>query len=297
MATVVAAIVAGTTYTLTDENPFWIEHISEWGMAPGHMLESRGAEQHGTTVEDFRLDPRDLELIIGFRGLNSELLTARRTLLSIFQRRTDPVLIRFTFDDGTVRQIDGTLASGLGFARDGQDHDYQRAAAVIHCGDPTFYDPAGQGVTFELGGAAGAGGIVPTPVPTEVGASTLDASAPITYAGTWRSLPTLIRITGPITDFVLTNVTTGADITAKSGVSISSGNYVDICCLYGQVSVLFNGVTNWISNITDGSELTTWALEPDPDAPGGINTITLTGSGVTDQTSVHIAYYERFLGA
>ena len=297
MATVIAAIVAGTTYTLTDENPFWVQSVEQWGMSPGHNLESRGPEQHGSTFEDFRLDPRDLELIVCFRGVDSTLLANRRTLLTIFQRRTDPILLRFTFDDGTVRQIDGHLATGLSFGRDGRDHDLMRAAVVLRCPDPTFYDPTGAAVTFELGGATGAGGVVPTPVPTEVGASTIDASTPVTYAGTWRSQPSLIRITGPITEFVLTNETTGDDITAKAGVTIAAGDYYDIDCRYGIATVIDSSGVNKVANITDTSELTTFHLAPNPDALGGINSLSLTGSNVTSITKVEITYYNRFLGA
>ena len=297
MTTTVEVIVAGVSYSLSDEDPFFIESIESWGMAPGHLLESRGAEQHGATYNDFRLDPRDLELIICFQGdEEADLLPNKRQLISIFQRRADPILLRFTFDDASVRQIDCRLAAGLSFGRSGTDHDIMRAAAVLRCPDPTFYDPAGEALTFELGGGS-ASGVVPTPVPTDVGASTIAASTAVTYAGTWRSQPTLIRITGPITEFVLTNQTTGDDITAKAGVTIAAGDWYDIDCRYGAATVVDSLGANKIANITDTSELTTFAFLPDPDAPGGINVISLTGSGVTSATQIEIAYYERYLGA
>jgi hypothetical protein len=297
VATVITAIVAGTETILTDEDPFWIESVDGWGMAPGHLLESRGPEQHGSTYEDFRLDPRELELIIGFMGTDAELLAYRRELLTVFQRRTDAMILRFTFDDGTVRQIDCRLASGLMLSRDGRDHNVMRAAAVLRCPDPTFYDPTAEAITFELGGGGGSGFIVPMPVPTEVGASTIDAGTSITYDGTWRSLPHLIRITGPITEFVLTNDTTGADLTAKAGITIAAGDYYDIDCWYGIATVVDSLGVSKIHNLTDTSELTTFAILPDPDAAGGINSISLTGSGVTAATNIQINYLNRYLGA
>src|SRR3990167_10340530 len=126
------------------------------------------------------------------------------------------------------------------------------------------------------------------PVPTEVGASTIDASTPVTYAGTWRSQPSLIRITGPITEFVLTNETTSDDITAKAGVTIAAGDYYDIDCRYGVATVVDSLGANKVANLTDTSELTTFHLAPDPDAPGGINVLSLTGSGVTSVTLVQV---------
>lgn len=294
MSTVIKAVVAGTTYTLSDQDPFWVEGINP-GMAPGHLLESRGAEQHGATVDGFRLDPRNLELIIGFRGLDSELYTTRATLLRIFQRRADPVIIRFEFDDGSVLQIDGHLANGLTFARDGKDHDYIRAVAVLRCGDPTFYDPTAVALTFSLGGGSGSFA-VPLTVPVAVGASTIDASLSVEYDGSWEAAPHLIRITGPITNFVLTNEITGAAIQAKSGVSIAAGHYVDLDCRYGSVSAVDDAGADWIANLDDADDLTVFRLAPDPDAPDGLNILTVTGSSVTSATQVDLSFYTRELG-
>ena len=294
MATTIEAIVAGTTYSLTDEDPLWVEGVNP-GMAPGHLLESRGAEQHGSTVEGFRLDPRNLELIIGFQGTDTELYTARALLLRIFQRRADPVLLRFTFDDGSVRQIDCHLANGLQFARDGSDTDHMRCAAVLRCGDPSFYDPTAVALTFTLGGGSGSFA-VPLTVPVAVGASTIDASLAVEYDGTWESAPHLIRVTGPITEFVLTNETTGDSIQARAGVTIAAGHYVDIDTRYGSASALYDGATNWIANLDDADDLTVFRLAEDPDAPGGINVLNVTGSGVTSASQVDVGYYTRYLG-
>lgn len=294
MATTIEAIVAGTTYSLTDENPLWVESVNP-GMAPGHLLESRGAEQHGSTIEGFRLDPRNLELVIGFQGTETELYTARALLLRIFQRRANPVLLRFTFDDGSVRQIDGHLANGLTFARDGNDTLYMRCAVVLRCGDPSFYDPTAEALTFALGGGAGAFS-VPLTVPVAVGASTIDASLAVEYDGTWEAAPHLIRITGPITNFVLTNETNGDAIQAKSGVSIAAGHYVDLDCRYGSVSATYDDGTDWIANLDDGDDLTVFRLDEDPDAAGGVNVLNVTGSGVTSATVVELSYYTRYLG-
>lgn len=295
MTTLIEAIVAGTTYTLTDEAPLWVESVNAAGMAPGHLLESRGAEQHGSTVEGFRLDPRNLELILGFQGTDAKLFTARALLLRIFQRRADPLLLRFTFDSGDVRQIDAHLASGLTFARDGNDLDHMRCAAVLRCADPSFYDPTAEALTFNLGGGAGAFA-VPLTVPVSVGASTIDASLAVEYDGTWEAAPHLIRITGPITNFVLTNETTGDNIQAKSGVSIAAGHYVDLDCRYGSVSATYDDGSDWIANLDDGDDLTVFRLAEDPDAPGGVNVLTVTGSGVTEATQVQVSYYTRYLG-
>ncbi len=294
MATTIEAIVAGTAYSLTDEAPFWVESVNP-GMAPGHLLESRGAEQHGSTVDGFRLDPRNLELVLGFQGTDTELYAARAQLLRIFQRRADPVLLRFTFDDGSVRQIDGHLARGLEFFRDSRDHDNMRCPVILRCGDPSFYDPTVEALTFSLGGGS-ASFTVPTEVPTAIGASVIDTSLAVTYEGDWRSSPHLIRITGPISDFTITNEATGDMIAAKTGVTIAAGRYVDIDCRYGTVSAVFDDDTDWIANLDDGDDLTVFHLAPDPDAGDGINTLSVTGTSVTAATKVEIAFYKRYLG-
>ena len=46
-------------------------------------------------------------------------------------RRSTVSSLRFTFDDGRVRQIDFTLKTGLTFARSAEDHDCMLAGMIL----------------------------------------------------------------------------------------------------------------------------------------------------------------------
>ena len=171
---------------------------------------------------------------------------------------------------------------------------FQDVAVGIRCADPTFYDPSIMSQDFGLGGGANSFD-VPMPVPHDVGDSSLDETVAITYTGNWQSYPE-IRITGPITDPIVTNQST-SDVLDFTGISISAGKYYDIDCRYGNKTVIDDAGVNKIADLTTASDLATFHIAPDSLAvPGGTNSIRVQGSGVTTATSVNLKYYVRYLG-
>lgn len=121
------------------------------------------------------------------------------------------------------------------------------------------------------------------------------ASKTITYTGSFLTYPT-ITITGPITDPVLTNVSTGEDLDF-TGVTIAGGDTYTIDCRFGYKTVKNAAGVNKIADLTAASDLATFHLGADPEVSGGANAFTLTGTGTDANTTVTIAYNERFVGA
>jgi hypothetical protein len=292
--TSIYAIVNGTQYLLSggQTDLCWVEEMDDVGMPPVRRLTTRASLQNGDTDVGFRLDPRLFALILGM-DVGGNPYTKRSQILSIFKPRTTAIILRWVLDDASIRQIDCHYAGNLGMRREAGT--YQQAAVLLRAADPTFYDPTGAAVTFALGGGTQTF-TVPTPVPTAVGASTIDSTIAIDYPGTWDTQPHLIRVTGPITNAVITNTTTGDVIQVKSGTTIAAADYYDIDPRWNHATCVNSSGTNKIADLEDADDLTVWHLAADPDAPDGINSIRVTGSGVTDATKVEISYLVRYVG-
>ena len=262
-----------------------------WGTAPAHILSRRGPLQHGESYDGYRLDARQGELVFRLKETDLDAMyVVRQTLIDLFAPQRE-LILRFNLTYG-VRQIRCyALPSSMAWTVD--DWAAQKLAVSLYCPDPAFYDPAGWAVTVDLGG----GGVsfeVPTAVPTGVGASIINQSHTITYTGNWLEYPQ-IRVTGPITDCVVTQNTTG-EVLDFIGTTIAAGDYYDIDLRYGLKTVTDAAGANKVARLTAASDLATWHIASAVEAPGGINTVVVTGSSVTTATSVSVTGFTRYLG-
>jgi hypothetical protein len=170
----------------------------------------------------------------------------------------------------------------------------QSVGVTLRAADPSFYDPVAVDINFGIAGG-GTGTPVPTPVPTPVGASTVNQSIGVIYTGTWYSFP-MIRITGPLEDAVITNETTGEKLDF-TGTTIANGDYYLIDTRYGRKSVVDSSGVNKVGDLTDDSDLGTFHLEPDGAiAPGGANSLRVTGDSLSQVSAVEMTYFNRYLG-
>lgn len=294
LVTSLSIIRGGTTLDISDEVSYIHEQNDGFGMAPLHRLTERGPLQDGATDQGYRLDPRTVNLVIPILGDSwSDRYTKRQTLLRMLVPGDDVVKVRFVDPDSNTYQLDGHVVAGPMFGspdRLGQDF---KAAFTIYCPDPTWYDPTAYALNFQLGGG-GDMMEVPTVIPMTVGGSTIDASQSIDYTGTYKSYPT-IRITGPITDCVITNNATG-DKLDFTGTTIGAGAYYDIDLRYGYKTVTNNSGTNKIAELTSDSDLSTFAIIANPPSTSYNNSISVSGSAITAATNVVVTYYRRFIG-
>jgi len=175
----------------------------------------------------------------------------------------------------------------------GEGSVHQKVVLQFKAYDPSWYDPTMQVLSFGLGGGGDAF-TVPMSVPHGVGASTIDMTQAITYAGTWLSHP-LIRIRGPITDLIIQNTSTDEKLDF-TGTTIADGDYYDIDCRYGHKTVTDASGVSKIDKLTSDSDLATFHIERDPVVVGGINSIRVAGSSVNDNTAIDLSYYVRDLG-
>lgn len=305
------AIVNGTTYDLTGAGILIPELVDGLGLPPLHRFTQRGPQQHGATNRDFRLDPRSLTLIGSFtRNCPADVWAARRRLLDIFKPSNIPVQLRWDLSDGTSRQLDtfieGELTLPFGAVSGqggGQDRQtliglsggvQQRTAIQVIAEDPTLYDPTLVTVTIP-NTTFGTGMTVPLPVPFSIGSSVMSGAQVITYLGDWLTYPT-IRLTGPMTDPIVTNTTTG-EVLNFTGTTIAIGEYLDIDLSYGAKTVRDSNGVNQIAALVSTSDLGTWHLAAGSDASSSLaNTITITASATSSVSAVRLTFYTRYLG-
>lgn len=138
-------ISGGTTYNLSDRNPFDVVAVSGVGLAPVRRLSQRGPLQHGETDLGYRLDARSINLVLAISAASLTAAdTARDTLAALFGPLSDaPLALRCTRDDGEVRQIDCYAVGLVDAAVGGEDRIgvYQRVGVQLWAPDPLWYDP------------------------------------------------------------------------------------------------------------------------------------------------------------
>jgi hypothetical protein len=116
----------------------------------------------------------------------------------------------------------------------------------------------------------------------------------IPYAGTWLSYPKII-ITGPLNDAVITHLETGEKL--QLDYHIPAGRVVTIDLAYGEKTVKDDLGTNLIGVLTSDSDLATFHIAPDPEVSGGLNHISVVGTGESvGVTQVEIQFLNRYFG-
>jgi len=291
--TTLEAIIGGATYSLSDGAPFAIID-SEDGMAPVRRITDRGPLQDGDSDLGFRLEP--IVWPLALRLVANNIAThydVRDTALRIFRPSRTAIQIRWTLDNGAVRQLDCHVSGRLAFASRERQGFNQKCVVPLRAANPLYYDPAMQAVTYGVG--AGSGGFAfPLSWPASFGGSTVNQTRAIAYVGSYREFPIVI-IKGPITNPVVTNLTTG-DKLDFTGVTIGSGTTYTIDCRPGKKSVLDQDGANRIAGLSDDSDLATFSLEADPEAPGGINSVHVTGTSANATTEIYLQWYSRYVG-
>jgi hypothetical protein len=145
MAFALDAIVGSTTTSLTDGAPFKLLNARGMAGPPIRRITARGPSQHGDSDLGYRLQPREIELELGFEAATDAILDGYRdTLASVFKPLTStPINLRVTRDTAIVRQIDVYTmgAVKIDLLPEFRPGHYHRATVRLRAPDPTWYDP------------------------------------------------------------------------------------------------------------------------------------------------------------
>lgn len=288
-------IVDGVEYPLDTGVHCYCQGMDGLGMMPVSRIEESGPLQHGSTDRGYRLNARTISLaLLIFGNSKADLWLKRNALVNMFKPGNTPGILRWTLG-AITREITGFFADGLNLSSKDISGWSQKTGVMIRCNDPAWYDPVAKTAAIIASVGTGSGGEVPSAVPTDVGSSGLNATTTIHYSGDVTSYPKLIRITGPITSCVITNLATGEKLDF-AGKTIALGDHYDIDLRYGYKTVKNASGVNKNADLSADSDLTTWGIYANPDVPEGENSIQATGSGVDDGTRIDITYYDRYSG-
>jgi hypothetical protein len=270
----------GVTYTLSGYDAttgLAFRYLGDqgFGLAPLHRITTRGPLQDGDSDIDFRLDPRVLQIPIVVKNESTTPIyqhyDIRDALLRIF-RPQDSGVLTVTTNKGSsdrVRNIGTRLLGGLSFDVD-PDSWHVRTVVQLRADDPTWYD-AVTAINTQTFVAADFG---------------LNRSA--SNLGTWIAYPTIL-VTGPVTNFKITNVTTGRFIEYVG--TIAAGTTVKIDLSYGRKTVTNNATgANLIANISSLSQLATFAIIT------STQNLQVTGTGTSGATLVTVSWLNRYTG-
>jgi hypothetical protein len=284
----------GKVYNFHNGRDKFLMSFSDTGMPSIEYIEQQAVYQHGVSLLGYRLKKRIIQYIHRRSGCDRDDYWNNRDDIINFLRLNRQSAGTFALGklrsirpDKTIRDIDVLVMQGPGFSpRSMDEHDefgFTEAIRFI-APDPTFYNPDIKTVTWDY-----------SPTYTELVFPTEEV---INYPGTWLSYPDII-ITGPMIGFTITNDSTGD--TLHLNYSIAVGETVTIILEFGNKTVegsvdvyLSDPIITNLIGVLDG-DLTDFSIVPDPTAPGGVNTFTITGSGIGAGTTVTMKYYERDL--
>lgn len=292
----------GTEYSLDDNTICRLVADDGTGMLPMHRLSERGPLQHGSTDVGYYYDPRIIMLTLQINDATVAAVDVKRqALMNIFSPQYAPLYLKYTLSGGEVRYFECHYTDGLSLPHAGTGLHF-RTPVTLLCPEPTCYDPAALSAQFSIGGGTDTWE-VPFPIPLQVGASVINANTVITYGGSAPTYP-IIRITGPAQNPVLINTLSAptSRITADAlkldftGITIDAAHYYEIDLRYGRKTVIDNHGTNKLGDLTADSDISTFRISPDPDAPGGLNSFIFTCIAATAATKCEITYFERYIG-
>jgi len=288
-------------YDLTDAVDYVLQAFDNLALPPLTNLTERGPYQVGATLVGTRIEERRIPLTVHTFAEDEQGYWERRAELARLLTPYDGTLtLRLRRDGFITRCLDVVYDGGLTLSSAERRVFGQLAAFTLLAPNPVWYDPTAIVLTFSLAGASPAT-MVPTPVPTFVGASIIDTSQTITYTGDWASEP-VIRINGPITNTIIRNTTTGEKLDFSQyavggvpvGTYIAAGEYLEINCATNKI--VDQGGISRLAWLSEDSDLATFHIAAEPEAVGGVNTIQVQGFNVNAATSIVFTYYPQFLG-
>lgn len=293
------------------------------GMPPIEYVTSRGPFQHGETMKDFWLRPRIVQMTIRHNFCNRKTYwDGRADLLNVLRPNRSTITsmlygsayygsytyggsvacqpgfafgtLRKYYADRRIREIAVMILEGPKFEprQRGQwdEWSFQEVLRFIAF-DPIIYDPLLH--ITNLATPLVPGQLVfPITFPIVFSGSTPQVTA-LQYSGTWMEFP-VIELVGPMTNPMITNDSTGE--TLQLLTSIPAGTVVTICTQPGNKTILGDNGVNYIGFLSADSDLTTFHLAPDPEAPGGLNQITAIASAGAVGSAINLKWYNRYIG-
>ncbi len=284
----------GTVVSLA--GPIYVKAHQGLGMVKPVRSTQKGPYQHGRTLTNATLNERVVTLKLAVEETTEiALWTQARALVALLNQLTTPLYLDVTGPDGTIKRLDVYYQDGLTLPREADDlyGDWPDVIQLV-ADNPIAYGIESVVASWAIVGG-GTGWTIPWVFPWTIGESDIDSTLAITYPGSWPAFP-IIRLTGPMEDPVVTNVTTG-EVLSFNGTHFAAAEWVEIDCRYGYKTVTDDDGDNRLGTLTAASDLATFHLAPADEAVGGINDINVACAGAAAGTQAVLTYYPRYLSA
>lgn len=273
----------------------YLESDDGFGLPGVTRITERGPLQNGVSDLGFRLQPRNVNLVlVKPEACPNTWRALRQRFLEAFKPSDLPLNMRWEFGDGSRRQIDMHFTGGLSLPWTVADRvrPSLRDVVQLYAPDPTWYDPTENSVTWTL--ALQDELSFPIEFPISFGSDAISESVEVTYPGTWLAFP-IVTFTGPIVAPRIQNITTGEKL--ELSYTVSAGESVIIDTREGYKTVTNNSGVNLISYLSSDSDLATFHIAADPEAEDGVNILFAAGTeAIFGQTSIRAEWNDRYIG-
>lgn len=257
---------------------FTLNAVSGYGITPANLL-TRPDPRGGVQVMGVRDQARNLTWPVRIRDrTHMEFLGRWRAVAESFAltKRKGPGLFRLTRPDGSAREVLAYYQSGWeGEPGQGQTEDTPTLSLL--CPDGAWRDS----VPITLTRAYGSSVDYLNPFPSLSSGDVLGATQ-MTNPGTVEAWPSW-ELTGPATQLVATNNTTGKTFTLN--YSLAPGQKITITTRPGRV---LGPSGQMLGGALQRPGSTLWRLEP------GVNDLTFAVSGGAAGTSIALTFYPRY---
>lgn len=284
----------GTYYDLSGGLAY-LESDDGFGLPGVTRVTDRGPLQNGVNDLGFRLQPRNVNLVlVKPEACPNSWRALRQRFLEAFKPSDTPLNLRWEFGDGSRRQIDMHFTGGLSLPWTVADRvrPSLRDVVNLYAPDPTWYDPDTNSATWTL--AIQDELSFPIEFPISFGSDVISESVTVNYPGTWLAFP-IVTFTGPIVAPTIRNLTTGEKL--ELSYSVGVGESVIIDTRYGHKTVTNNSGVNLISYLSSDSDLATFHIAADPESTDGENILFASGSEANSgQTSIRAEWNDRYIG-
>jgi hypothetical protein len=275
----------GKQYELDSSDYKFILSEDGFGMPPIDYITGQSPTQHGTTIFDYRLKSRIVQLVYRSRGRDRfDYWNNRDNLLEILRPNQlvsgamAPLILRRSLPNGKMRDLEVFIDQGPGFAaRDLSEWDEWSFTETLRfiAPNPLFKNPivSTQALTF----AATAGFTFPMTLPLYIDDDILQDTLTCTYGGNFETFPTII-LHGPMSGCEITNNFNGKRINLLYVVSFDETLTI---YLNQNNKKAISSKSGDVSGILYLSDLTMFKLFPHPTVVGGANTFDILASGVS----------------
>jgi hypothetical protein len=266
-----------------------------FGAPNTQFITRRGYLQDGETEVAYTLQSRAISVELWHSPACSrqDYWDVRKELHDFLRpNRGGPLTFTLQTPNGNQRSIIVRADPGLTFPSQNNNNNWNVQESLdFHAFDPLFFDSAQ--VVTSLTSTTQLQLVFPITFPITFGTSDVFlTTGVITYSGTWKSYP-IITITGPYTRANIQHVGLGINIALSVAIVAGESRIIDLTP--GAQSITDGNGVNKFSDLGAGSDLVDFALLPDPEVTGGIQTITVQlVDGVAGVSTATIAYYNRY---